>query len=228
MTIESSQRILVIEDNEDTAQTIRAYLVHFGYHCDVVHSGVTGLELFGRHGYHLVLLDVMLPDLDGFAVCKRLKDSGNDTPVIFLTARDGIDDKLQGFELGADDYLTKPFEVDELVARIKVLAKRQVKTAKCFELDSLVIDYPRRQVVRADREVPLSVSQWQLLTLLARHSPNLVSKQDIENEIWPEQDVNKDMYKTLIFRLRNLVDTASDKPLIHTVRGAGIALKVLD
>jgi len=220
--------VLFAEDEADLAELTIDYLETENIECDYASDGAMAMSLLTQNLYDVIVLDVTMPRLDGFAVCKRLKDSGNDTPVIFLTARDGIDDKLQGFELGADDYLTKPFEVDELVARIKVLAKRQVKTAKCFELDSLVIDYPRRQVVRADREVPLSVSQWQLLTLLARHSPNLVSKQDIENEIWPEQDVNKDMYKTLIFRLRNLVDTASDKPLIHTVRGAGIALKVLD
>lgn len=220
--------ILFAEDEPDLAELTIDYLQTEYIECDYASNGVMALNLLSQQQYEVIVLDITMPKLDGFSVCQRLKTLGIDTPVIFLTARDNLDDKLLGFELGGDDYLTKPFELAELAARIKVLAKRKVVTSQQFSLDSLVINYPEHQVSRGARNITLSATQWQLLILLAKSSPNVVSKMTIENEIWPQQDVNKDMYKTLIFRLRNLIDGVNDKPLVRTIRGAGIALKPQD
>jgi DNA-binding response OmpR family regulator len=168
-----------------------------------------------------------MPRLDGFAVCEKLRASGITTPILFLTARDSLADKLTGFSLGADDYLTKPFELEEFAVRIQVLATRGAKasTNTNFELDTLTINYQQRSVIRADKAIAMSPTQWQLLTLLAKHSPNIVDKITIENEVWPDQEPSKDMFKTLVFRLRSLIDNDQEAPLIHTIRGAGIALR---
>ncbi len=218
--------VLFAEDERDLAELIIDYLETENIDCDYAFDGENAMNLLSENQYDVIVLDVNMPRSDGFSVCKKLKQSGNDTPVIFLTARDALDDKLTGFELGADDYLTKPFEVAELVARIKVLANRKVKKNKDFQLDTLVIKYGQRQIFRAGRALELTPGQWQLMTILARHSPNVVSRINLENEIWPDQEPSKDMLKMLVFRLRSIVDSDKQQPLIHTIRGAGIVLRL--
>jgi len=219
--------ILFAEDETDLAELTIDFLEAEGIDCDYAFDGVNALNLIEKNVYDVIVLDVTMPRLDGFSVCKKLKALGLATPVIFLTARDNLADKLSGFELGADDYLTKPFELEELAARIKVLAKRP-KTSKevaKFTLNSLTINYQQRSVTRGERSIALAPSQWQLLALLAKNSPNIVDRMSIENEIWPDSEPSKDMLKTLIFRLRSLIDNEGDLTLIHTIRGAGVALR---
>lgn len=219
--------ILLVEDEADLAELTIDFLATVDIECDYAFDGINALSLLKKNQYEVIVLDVTMPRLDGFAVCEQLRRSGITTPILFLTARDSLTDKLTGFSLGADDYLTKPFELEELAARIQVLASRGVKTSKNtnFALDNLTINYQQRCVVRADRAIATSPRQWQLLTLLAKHSPNIVDKITIENEVWPDQDPSKDMLKTLVFRLRSLIDNEQETPLIHTIRGAGIALR---
>lgn len=219
--------ILLVEDEADLAELTIDFLATIDIECDYAFDGINALSLLEKHQYEVIVLDVTMPRLDGFAVCEQLRRSGITTPILFLTARDSLTDKLTGFSLGADDYLTKPFELEELAARIQVLAARGAKPLKNtnFALDNLTINYQQRCVVRADRAIAMSPTQWQLLTLLAKHSPNVVDKTTIENEVWPDQEPSKDMLKTLVFKLRSLIDNDQETPLIHTIRGAGIALR---
>ena len=221
--------ILLVEDESDLAELTIDFLETLNIECDYAFDGANALTLIEKNHYDVIVLDVNMPRMDGFAVCEKVRSLGNSTPIIFLTAHDSLADKLNGFSLGADDYLTKPFELEELAVRIKVLAKRETKAAipKLFSLNTLTIDYQQRSVSRSDRLIALSPTQWQLLLLLAKNSPNIVDRITIEDEIWPDQTPTKDMLKTLIFRLRNLVDNADEPKLVHTVRGAGISLKEL-
>ncbi|GLX77001.1 DNA-binding response regulator [Thalassotalea insulae] len=218
---------LLVEDQADLAELIIDYLESLAIACDYAFDGVNALSLIENNRYDVIILDVSMPRLNGFSVCQKLRASGNNTPVIFLTARDQLVDKLSGFSSGADDYLTKPFELEELVVRIQVLAKRIVpqRPVQLFELNNLVINYTEHSVRRAGRLIELSPTQWQLLILLAEHSPNIVTRSTIEKTIWPEQEPSKDMVKMLVFRLRSLIDSQDESTLVHTVRGAGIALR---
>jgi len=220
--------VLLAEDEGDLAELTIDFLATADIECDYAFNGEMALNLIAQQSYDVLVLDVTMPKVDGFAVCQQLKMLGDSTPIIFLTARDNLDDKLTGFALGADDYLTKPFELEELVARIKVLAKKNIPRSHTFQLNNLYIDFNQQQVKRAEQTLTLSKTQWQLLTLLAQNSPNVVSKITIEDAIWPQQQPSKAMYKTLIFRLRNLIDLAGEQPLIQTIRGSGIALRACD
>ncbi|MFT5757065.1 MAG: DNA-binding response OmpR family regulator [Alteromonadaceae bacterium] len=219
--------ILLVEDETDLAELTIDFLETVNIECDYAFDGVNALRLLDKNEYDVIVLDVSMPRLNGFSVCEKVRSSGNLTPIIFLTAHDNLSDKLNGFSLGADDYLTKPFELDELAARIQVIGKRAIKIplARLFTLDTLSINYQQRSVSRSGRLILLSPSQWKLLVLLAKHSPNIVDRITIENEIWPDQLPSKDMLKMLSFRLRSLVDSTDEPKLVHTVRGAGMSLK---
>lgn len=218
---------LLVEDEADLAELTIDFLATVDIECDYAFDGINALSLLEKNQYDVIILDVSMPRLDGFTVCKTLRESGTSTPVLFLTARDSLSDKLKGFNLGADDYLTKPFELEELAARIQVLSSRRINAPidSHFEIDTLSVDHQQRSVFRSGKAIALSPTQWQLLTLLAKHSPNIVDRTTIENEIWPDQEPSKDMLKTLVFRLRSLIDNDKEIPLIHTIRGAGIVLR---
>ena len=218
--------ILLAEDEHDLAELTIDYLHCENIECDYAHDGAMALNLACENSYEVIVLDVMMPRLDGFGVCRELKARGITTPVIFLTAKDALDDKLAGFELGAQDYLTKPFDLPELVARIKVLASRKPQAATVFTLDTLTIDKSQHRVTRGDRELALSPSLWILLTTLAQNSPDVVSRITLENAIWPDDIPGKDSLKTLVFRLRSIIDGTNELPLVQTIRGAGITLRI--
>ena len=218
--------ILLAEDESDLAELTIDYLASDNIECDYAFDGAMAINLIEKNNYEVVVLDVNMPKLNGFEVCQKLKSQGNSTPVIFLTARDSLQDKLAGFDLGTDDYLCKPFDLAELSARIKVLAKRSSNVQISFQLDTLKADFQQKFVTRSDQHLSLSKTQWQLLELLVKHSPNVVEKGLIEQEIWPDQQPTTAMFKVLLFRLRRLIDFNGEIPLIHTVRGAGIALRV--
>jgi len=222
--------ILLVEDESDLAELTIDYLESVNIECDYAFDGAIALTLIDINHYDVIVLDVTMPGMNGFSVCETVRAAGNSTPIIFLTAHDNLADKLNGFSLGADDYLTKPFELEELAVRIQVQAKRESKPSQkpLFSLNTLSIDYHQRSVTRSGRLIALSPTQWQLLVLLAKKSPDIVDRITIENEIWPDQLPSKDMLKTLIFRLRNLVDSTDEPKLIHTIRGAGISLKELE
>lgn len=217
--------VLMAEDEADLAELTIDYLAVEGIDCDYAADGHIAINLLKTNQYDAIVLDVNMPKADGFAVCQWLQQQKIATPVIFVTARDSIEDKLYGFDIGADDYLTKPFELDELVARLKVLGRRKQTEARIFELDNLNIDFNAHQVTRAGQVLKLKPAQLQLLFLLAQHSPNTLTRAEIEQTIWPNQDVTNDMFKSLVSRLRSALDGAEQSPLLHTIRGIGLALR---
>lgn len=217
--------VLLAEDEQDLAELTIDYLEVVGIDCDYAANGQQALNLLQSNQYDVLVLDVNMPKLDGFALCETLKKQGCVTPVMFVTALDALEDKLTGFELGADDYLTKPFEMDELVARLKVLAGRKAVKSNVFELDDLRIDFTTKSATRRGIALQLSANQWVALDVLAKASPSFVSRTALEDAIWPDSEPSKDQLKMLLFRLRQLIDTKGAKPLIHTQRGIGVALK---
>lgn len=220
--------ILLAEDEADLAELTIDFLETEEIECDYASDGAMAVNLINKNNYEVIVLDINMPKLDGFSVCKQLKENHITTPVLFLSARDALDDKLTGFELGADDYLTKPFELEELVARIKVLSQRKKLQRNELQLDTLVINFQQRSANRGVRKLPLSQNQWQVLELLAKNSPTIISRTTIENTLWPEQYPNKDRLKMLLYRLRSIIDKKGEVPLLHTIKGLGVALKVED
>jgi len=217
--------VLLVEDDLDLAQTVVQYLELEGIVCDHAANGVAGLALLrGRH-LDCILLDLNLPRLDGLSVCARLRADGNDTPVLMLTARDALDDKLEGFRAGTDDYLTKPFELQELVVRLRALARRRSGQARILSCGALSMNLDERSVTRAGRPVKLSPTGWSLLEALLRASPAVVSRRVLEQAVWGDAPPDSDALKVHLFHLRKAVDGSFDASLLHTVPGHGFALR---
>ncbi len=217
--------VLLIEDDLDLAETLVDYLELEGMRCDHAANGVAGLELVERQPPDVVLLDLHLPRLDGLRVCERLREAGRDVPVLMLTARDALDDKLAGFAAGTDDYLVKPFELRELVVRIHALARRrsgQAQRLQCADLEMLLGE---RRVMRAGRPIHLSPTGWRLLEALLRASPNVVSRAALEATLWGEDVPDSNSLKVHLYHLRQAVDAPFEAPLIQTVPGHGVALR---
>ncbi|MBA2880358.1 DNA-binding response OmpR family regulator [Desulfosalsimonas propionicica] len=220
--------VLLIEDDFDFAETVGDYLELESIVCDYASNGVAGLQLVGENAYDVILLDLNLPRLDGLSLCERLRAAGNDTPILMLTARDRLDDKLAGFEAGTDDYLVKPFELKELVVRIHALAKRrsgQIRVLRCGDLE---MNLKEGSVVRAGRGIRLSPTGWKILETLLRASPAVVSRQKLMDAVWGETPPDSNSLKVHLFNLRKAVDGPFAMPLLHTVPGKGFAVKAED
>ena len=220
--------ILLIEDDPDLSALIMEYLDMESMRCDNAMTGTAGLKLAQDAegiGYDCIILDLNLPLLDGLSVCRSLRRAGIGTPVIMLTARDRLEDKLEGFSNGADDYLCKPFEMQELVARINVLAHRKYRNS-LLQCDSLTMDIAARNASRGGRVLSLSATEWKILHLLLSHSPKPVSKQKLLSAIWGDTPPDSDSLKVHVHNLRRAVDAPGETPLLHTLPGHGYALCV--
>ncbi|WP_028865831.1 response regulator transcription factor [Psychromonas aquimarina] len=217
-------QILLVEDNMDLAELIIEYLQAEAIDCDIAYNGSMALNLLESNSYQVIVSDVMMPKMDGFSFLDKLRGGGSHTPCMLLTARDKLQDKLTGFEKGADDYLVKPFELAELTARIKVLAHRTLPSADKINIAGLEIDLTAQQACRAGQQLILSAAEWRLLELLVKHSPSIVAKVDIENYVWGSEAPSGDALKMLIYRLRKIVDLPNLSPLITTVRGRGVMI----
>jgi DNA-binding response OmpR family regulator len=215
-------RTLLIEDDIDLASTVVDYLILEDIDCDHASNGVAGLNLAKTNDYDVLLLDVNLPRMNGLAVCRSLRDDGIDLPVLMLTAMDTIGDKVEGFDAGSDDYLVKPFEFAELIARIKALATRRSGQVKKLQVDDLIMDLNQHKVWREDKQLAITPTGWALLEKLMRDSPNVVPRKELENIIWPGSHPDSDAFKVHLYKLRNSVDKAFGNPLIHTVAGKGV------
>lgn len=179
----------------------------------------------------MIVLDLMLPGLDGLELCRKLRQEGKRaTPVLMLTARDTLDDKLKGLDAGADDYLVKPFAIQELEARIRALMRRDRRqvSAEVLKVGDLVLDTATLRVTRAGRELSLSPIGLKLLTILMRESPRVASRRDIEREIWGDELPDSDTLRSHLYNLRKVIDKPFDKPLIHTIHSAGYRIADLD
>lgn len=216
---------LLIEDDFDLANTVIDFLSLEDIACDHASNGVSGLNLLAENSYDIVLLDLNLPRLDGLSVCEALRKQGADIPVLMLTARDQLKDKVAGFNAGTDDYLVKPFELEELVVRIRALSRRRSGQAKLLQCADLVMNLTEKSVFRNNQPIKLSPTAWQLLEILLRSSPNPVSRTDLERTIWGDELPDSNSLKVHIFHLRKHVDGPFDTSLIHTISGHGFAVR---
>lgn len=220
-------RILVVEDEVNIADVIRRGLVYKGFEVDVAHTGQEALKSARDNLPDLVVLDLMLPDMDGVEVCQRIR-AADDVPIIMLTARDAVADKVGGLEAGADDYMTKPFEFDELVARVNAALRRRQSVAPAEELKvaDLSVRPASREVIRGDRAIDLTNREFELLEYLARHAGKVVTKEALFEHVWGYNfDVESDAIKVYVSYLRKKLNANGEPDLIHAIRGVGYVLK---
>ncbi|MFI5243256.1 MAG: response regulator transcription factor [Gemmatimonadales bacterium] len=223
-------RLLLAEDDAQLGKTLMKGLREEAYAVDIVGDGDSAVYHASINEYDAIILDVMMPRRDGFSVCRELRRNGTRTPVLLLTARDTIADKITGLDAGGDDYLTKPFEFAELLARLRALLRRRVNDLRASEVQigSLRLNLASHAVDRAGRKILLTTKEFALLAFLARNEGRVVSRSEICSHVW---DDNHDPYsnaiEVYINRLRRKVDAVSDAPLIHTRRGAGYMLAEL-
>ena len=223
-----SGRVLVVDDEDNIRFLLDSALRHFGFEVEVASSGRDALLAVERFAPDVVLLDVMLPDFDGFEILRRLRRDGNKVPVLFLTARDAVDDKVRGLTLGGDDYVTKPFSLEEVVARLRVILRRQGvgATSSVLTLADLEMDDDAHVVRRAGKVIDLSPTEYKLLRFLLLNTGRVLSRNQILDHVWQyDFGGHATVVETYISYLRKKIDSLGP-PLIHTVRGVGYSARV--
>jgi DNA-binding response OmpR family regulator len=218
-------QVLLVEDTMDLAVTIIQYLELEGIQCDHAANGQAGLSLATKNAYDVLLLDINLPRMDGLSVCESLRRAGKDIPVLMLTARATLADKMAGFDAGTDDYLVKPFELQELVMRVQALSRRRSEQVKKLQVADLVLDLEQREATRAGEVLQLTPTGWLILEALMRKSPKVISRQALEQALWNDEPPDSNTLKVHLHKLRQQVDKPFSKPLIQTVPGHGFVLK---
>ena len=220
-------RLLIVEDEPKTGDYLRQGLTEAGFVADLARNGLDGLHLAASGDYDLAILDVMLPGLDGWQLLARLREQGHNLPVLFLTARDDVADRVRGLELGADDYLVKPFAFSELLARLRTLMRRgKAKEPELLKLADLELDPLRRRAVRGGQRIDLTAKEFALLALLLRRQGEVLSRALIASQVWDMNfDSDTNVVDVAIKRLRTKVDEPFAERLIHTVRGMGYVLE---
>jgi DNA-binding response OmpR family regulator len=219
--------LLLIEDNPDLVENLSDFFAARGHTVDIAYNGLTGLHFAQENQYDVIVLDLMLPGMDGLEVCARMRKEGRDTPVLMLTARDTLDDKLAGFGSGADDYLVKPFALPELEARLSALARRGSGTTSVrqhLRVADLTFDPDRMRVERNGRRIELPPIPLRILSLLIRRSPGVVRREELEREVWGDDPPDSDALRAHMHALRSTIDRGAAVPLLHTVRSIGYQL----
>lgn len=225
----AAMKILIVEDEVKTGDYLRQGLREAGFVVDLARDGVDGLHLALDGDYHLIVLDVMLPSLDGWGILQTLRHSGRETPVLFLTARDQVEDRVRGLELGADDYLVKPFAFSEFLARVRTLLRRgrsqEPEVLRSFNLE---LDLLRRRVIRSGQRIDLTAKEFALLELLLRRQGEVLPRSLIASQVWDMNfDSDTNVIEVAVRRLRAKVDEPFEPKLIRTVRGMGYVLEAL-
>jgi heavy metal response regulator len=219
-------RILVVEDEKKIAGFIKRGLKEEGYAVDTAGDGDEGYELASVNDYDLIILDIMLPKCDGVTLCKKLRACKVDAPIIMLTAKTTVQDKVTGLDAGANDYITKPFAFEELLARMRVLLRKSVQPATRLQVADLVLDLLSHKVSRASKDIVLSAREFALLEYLMRNAGTVVTRTMISEHVWDiDFDTNTNVIDVYINYLRNKIDADFDKKLIQTIRGRGYTLK---
>lgn len=219
--------VLLVEDHRELAETVGDYLEAQRFSVDFAADGLTALHLASTEDYDVVVLDLNLPGIDGIEVCRRLrKEVRKSTPIIMLTARDQLQDKLQGFEVGADDYLVKPFELPELAVRIEALVRREQGGVSdtVYRVADLELDTARGIAIRAGKRLNLSPRSFDILQILMRRSPDVVTRQELERSLWGDDIPDSDALRSHLYNLRRMVDKPFDVALIETLAGRGIRI----
>ena len=220
-------RVLVVEDEIKIANFISMGLKERSYAVDVANNGEDGLFLAESNPYDIIVLDIMLPKIDGISICQKLRFNKNDVPILILTARDDVKDKIQGLDAGADDYLTKPFSLEEFLARVRALSRRkQIGKTTILKVADLELDQITHRVTRAGKYIVLTSTEYSLLEYLMLHVQQVVTRTMILEHVW---DLDSDPYTNIITvyinYLRKKIDTGFEKKLIHSIRGTGYILK---
>lgn len=215
--------ILLIEDNPDLASNMFDFFEAKGHAMDLAADGISGLHFAASNSYDAVILDVMLPGLDGLTLCQRLREAGRQTPILMLTARDSLEDKIAGLQAGADDYVVKPFSLREVDARIQALVRRAMvrDSVSKLQVGNLSFDTGTYKIMRGDRAIDLPPVPLKLLELLMRQSPRVIPREEIERALWGDSPPDSDALRAHLYILRNAVDKKTDRPLIKTLRGIG-------
>lgn len=219
--------VLLVEDHKELAATTGEYLELCGYIVDYAMDGTSGLNLALTNRYDALILDVMLPGVDGFSICQKVRNEGmSDIPILMLTARDQLSDKLEGFDAGADDYLIKPFDFEELDARIRAVIRRHKGEldSKSITIGDLEFNPQTMKVKRNNIELKLSPTGLHILKLLMRKSPSLVTREELEQELWGDFPPNSDVLRSHLYNLRKSVDKPFDMKMIQTIKGLGLKL----
>lgn len=224
-------KLLVVEDENKTADYVRQGLMEAGFVVDLARNGLDGHHMAMTEAYDLIMLDVMLPDIDGRRILQSVRAAGNQVPVLFLTARGNVDDRVQGLELGADDYLIKPFVFAELLARVRTLLRRGAMPTHHdrMQIVDLELDLARRRAIRGGRRINLTNKEFALLELLARRQGEVLPRSLIASQVWDMNfDSDTNVIDVAIRRLRAKIDDDFEPKLIHTVRGMGYTLDIPD
>jgi DNA-binding response OmpR family regulator len=221
-----SLRVLVIEDNPDVAANIGDYLEDKGHSIDFAMDGISGLHLAVTQPIDVIVLDIMLPGMDGFTLCRRFREeSDKPIPILMLTAKDTLSDKLEGFDAGADDYLLKPFALEELEVRLGALVRRWGSVAaSVVEVGAVRVDMGRRQVTHAGRPVHLNRTCYRILVELMRAAPHVVTREDLEHRLWGDYKPASDALRSHIYALRKALGVAGEGAPIETVVGVGFRM----
>jgi two-component system response regulator MprA len=220
-------RVLIIEDEKGMAELLKKGLEEENHRVALAFDGLEGLELAKIYEFDAIVLDLMLPRVDGFEVARRLRRAGNQTPILILTARDAVPDIVKGLDLGADDYLTKPFSFEEFLARLRTVARRgSAPRPTCLQVADLTLDPASRQVIRGRQEIRLSPTEYRLLELLMRRAGRVVTRTAIVEAVWGlENDIEENTLDAFVRLLRGKVDKGFSPKLIQTVRGIGYCLR---
>jgi len=223
-----AMKILIVEDEQKTGAYLKQGLTEAGFLADLARDGVDGLHLALTGDYDLAVLDVMLPKLDGWQVLREIRRNGKHLPVLFLTARDQVEDRVKGLEFGADDYLVKPFAFSELLARIRaLLRRRRTSEPELLQIADLELDLLRRRVTRAGKRIDLTAKEFALLELLLRRRGEVLPRSLIASQVWDMNfDSDTNVIEVAVRRLRAKMDDAFEPKLIRTVRGMGYVLEI--
>lgn len=220
-------RILVVEDEKKVSGFIKRGLKEEGYAVDIAADGEEGHYLASTNDYDLIILDIMLPKMDGISLCQKLRSEDYTTPILFLSAKDTVKDKVTGLDSGGDDYLSKPFAFEELLARVRaLLRKRQIQPQTLLAVEDLILDTVTHKVTRAGVEIPLTTKEYSLLEYFMRNAGTVITRTMISEHVW---DINFDTFTNVIDvyinYLRNKIDKDQKVKLIHTMRGRGYILR---
>ena len=224
-----SKSVLLVEDHADIAEMVGAYLENRDYIIDYAADGITGLHLAVSNQYDAIILDLMLPGMDGLEVCQKIRDEAkSDVPIIMLTARDTLDDKITGLDKGADDYLIKPFAIQELEARVRSLIRRYSGDIRkeIISVGELSIDTSTLRVQRGDKELAITPIGLKILSVLMRAYPAVVSRRELERQVWGDILPDSDTLRSHLYNLRKIVDKPFEKKILVTVQGNGF--KIID
>jgi DNA-binding response OmpR family regulator len=222
-------RVLVVEDQPNVLNYIKRALEEQGYAVDLARTGREALDWAEVVEYDLIVLDIMLPEIDGITVCRRLRSQGNQAAILMLTARDTVDDRVIGLDTGADDYLVKPFELKELLARLRALARRHTAKTSVLQVADLSLDPRTRMVRRSSTLITLTAKEYAVLECLMREPGRVLTRTEIAESVWNYDVYNQsNVVDVYIRNLRRKIDDPSDQKLIHTIRGAGYRLWAQD